>query len=599
MKWAHPVAKFWQAGAVIVVLAGLGVLLHAQSVDAAPATGASWLNRMYLVDNAGQNYYDSNTYDNNYEYVEQNPVDGCADKILFVFIGGGGDDPLRNSNFFYKQSGNNNAATIPNNFWQSQLVISTKYTSGSGGQVCGTLGSSPNGFSVQQNLPIASPNNRRITFYQNTQDKIISFKSGATFSRKGDFKGVPRYYRDDEVADTNNSCPDIILLHPANIKTSGESIFGRGEIAGSSMLYAVRKDDQLSRKSESYDRVSEPNSINTQECRVETDSINGRKGGTYGISGYDDNDDDVNFLAGGLQDSGAPATGGGEDDDAVIIFVGNESNVPKDATGAPIANGGVVSDGGDKVDEQTCKGGAMGWIICPIISGIQTALNLLRDTMQYFLIVNPLPIGSGGIYETWNNIRNFANIAFVLAFFAVIFSQATSIGISNYGIKRLLPRLVLIAIATNLSYFVCSFMVDAFNILGIGITNLFALANNGSAGTINVSNEAGSIFTSGIVAGLTWALLTGNIVQIFGLIVIAFIGFLITFVILVIRQAIIILLVVFSPLAFVAGLLPGTQNWFRQWFEMFSTLLLMYPLIMAMFAAARLASAILTAAAGA
>jgi hypothetical protein len=215
--------------------------------------------------------------------------------------------------------------------------------------------------------------------------------------------------------------------------------------------------------------------------------------------------------------------------------------------------------------------------------------------MQAFLTVNPLPIGTGPIYDSWNNIRNLSNIAFVIAFFAIIFSQATSVGITNYGIKRLLPRLILIAIASNISYYVCSILIDIFNILGVGITSLFAAVNNGDAGGTNATGAA--IFSAGLVAGLAWALATGAIVEIFPLIIAAFFAFLITFLVLVLRQILIIFLIVVSPLAFVAGLLPGTQNWFKRWFDLFSTLLIMYPLIMGLFAAARLATAILSAAA--
>jgi len=78
-------------------------------------------------------------------------------------------------------------------------------------------------------------------------------------------------------------------------------------------------------------------------------------------------------------------------------------------------------------------------------------------------------------------------------FFAIIFSQATSIGITNYGIKRLLPRLILIAIATNISYFICSVLIDAFNILGVGITSLFAAVNNGEAGAVTVTGTGAGL----------------------------------------------------------------------------------------------------------
>jgi len=599
MKWAHPVAKFWQAGTAVVVLAVLGTLFVAQSANAAPATSGKWLNRMYIVDNAGQNYFDTNTYDDTYQYVEQNPVDGCADSFTFVYLAaGGGADPFRNGNFFYDQSGPNSLNTLPNNFWKVQLQASSKYTGGAGGETCGTASSAPNGFQIKDNIPLSNANNRRLTFYMNGNDKIISFRSNITFSRKGDFKGVPRYFRDDEVADTNNSCPDMILLHAANINTGGESIFGRGNVAGSSMLFAVRKDDNLSRTAESYDRASEPNAVGRNGCQVEADAMNGRKSGHYGITGYDDNNHDGYYLAGGLQDDGTPATGGDEDDDTIIIFIGDMSNIPKDATGTPVTNPGNPNDGGDKIDQQTCKGGALGWVICPLVSAIQSAADLLKDTMQKMLTVNPLPLGAGQpIYEIWNNMRNFANIGFVIAFFFIIFSQATSIGISNYGIKRLLPRLVLVAIVTNLSYFICAFLVDFFNVLGVGVYNLIAIANGGSQGTVNVSNGAGAVLVGLGAAGATAAFYTGAVVQLFPLLAAAFIGMLITFIVLVVRQAGIIFLVVASPFIALAFLLDGTRQLGSKGVNVGIALLSMYPLIMLLFGGSRLAGDILTAAA--
>src|SRR5688572_17216290 len=99
MKWAHPVAKYWQAGIAVAVFACLGVLLFAQGAQAAPATSGKWLNRMYIVGSNNQNYFDSNTYDNNFSYAEQNPADTCADVISFVFTNSGGED-TRNENFF-------------------------------------------------------------------------------------------------------------------------------------------------------------------------------------------------------------------------------------------------------------------------------------------------------------------------------------------------------------------------------------------------------------------------------------------------------------------------------------------------------------------
>ena len=565
---------------VLTLAVGASIVVP-RVVDAAPNPApptATWLNRAYLVGSDGVNYFDGNTFDNIFEYIEQNRPE-CPNKIVFTIPNNAAT--FRNVDFFYGDGSN----VTP------KILIGDPYTTGSGQKACNY---------PERGIGINSNNNaRRITWYRNNNDQIINILNGVSFSRKGDYKGTARYFRDSEVADAGNSCPDMILQHAT--RTMNNSVFGSNEVPGSSILFSVVKDDDLGRDSETYNIDSEPNSIGDKDCQVRSDAMFRSRSGEYAQlpQSATSNSDDEYFLASGLDQNGQTRSSGDYEDDAFITFVGTIANLPKDGTDTPIQTpADPGGSNGDQIDEQVCKGGALGWIVCPVVSAIQAAINQLRDLMQYFLTVNPLPIGSGPIYDSWSNIRNFSNIAFAIAFFIIIFSQATSLGISNYGIKRLLPRLILIAIGTNISYFICSAMIDAFNILGVGVTALFAAANGGSFGTVDVSNGAGLIFTTGLTAGIAWAFASGAIVQIFPLIATAFIGFFITFVILIARQALIILLVVFSPIAFVAGLLPGTQNWFRRWFDTFTTLLVMYPLIMALFAAARLASAILSAAAG-
>ena len=64
------------------------------------------------------------------------------------------------------------------------------------------------------------------------------------------------------------------------------------------------------------------------------------------------------------------------------------------------------------------------------------------------------------------------------------------------------------------------------------------------------------------------------------------------------RQTFIVLLVVISPLAFIAYLLPNTEKYFQQWRKIFTGLLLLFPIIGLLYGAAQLASSILLAAAG-
>ena len=63
-------------------------------------------------------------------------------------------------------------------------------------------------------------------------------------------------------------------------------------------------------------------------------------------------------------------------------------------------------------------------------------------------------------------MRDFANIIFIIGFLIIVFSQLTSFGVSNYGIKRLLPKIIIAAILVNVSFYICAIAVDLSNILG-------------------------------------------------------------------------------------------------------------------------------------
>lgn len=245
--------------------------------------------------------------------------------------------------------------------------------------------------------------------------------------------------------------------------------------------------------------------------------------------------------------------------------------------------------------------GVIAFIACPVTELIISTTEFIeRNLIIPFLTVSPLQAGSP-VYKLWESVRNIANVAFIIAFFAVIFSQATSVGISNYGIKRMLPRLALVAIGTNLSFFIVAFIIDAFNVFGAGISDL--VMNAIEAGGGNNGNEASGVaifaVTTSIVAGVTLAgALTsaGSVLAaLFPIIGIVFLILVVAVLVLILRQMIIIILVVLSPLAFVAWLLPNTEKYFEKWRQLLIQLLMMYPLIVLLFATGKLFQAIISA----
>ncbi|HKX73371.1 MAG TPA: hypothetical protein VJM32_05125 [Candidatus Saccharimonadales bacterium] len=271
-----------------------------------------------------------------------------------------------------------------------------------------------------------------------------------------------------------------------------------------------------------------------------------------------------------------------------------------------IGNAIQTTAAGNPIVDCSGKGILMSFVVCPAIENVLGIIDWIIDNfIQPYLAINPLtPTDAGGgestLYKVWNNIRNLANIVFIGLFFVIVFSQATSIGISNYGIKKLLPRLVLIAIGTNVSFFICAFLVDVFNILGAGIASLLVTTIiDGSPKIVVGSDLFDALFAAGPLGGMTSLLAQGvlSAAIIFGLFVFLIFAVSILFisaVVVLMRQIIIIFLVIAAPLAFVAGLLPNTQRMFSQWFTTFGRVLAMYPLMMGLVAAGKIASTILS-----
>lgn len=263
--------------------------------------------------------------------------------------------------------------------------------------------------------------------------------------------------------------------------------------------------------------------------------------------------------------------------------------------------------GGSSGNETTsCSVEGIGWIICPVANALAGMADFAFDVVSAFMKVEPLKLSptDNPLYSAWSTMRSIANVAFVIAFLIIIFSQLTGAGITNYGVKKMLPRLVVSAILVNISYFICALAVDLSNVLGISLQNVFTAINHSlvSGGEEwNWSSITTSVLSLGAVGTLgavvftafsstsIWAALVGLL----PLVIAALFALVIAFLVLLARQALIIILIVLSPLAFVAYLLPNTESLFKKWQKLFTTLLLLFPMLSIVFGGSILASSIL------
>lgn len=270
----------------------------------------------------------------------------------------------------------------------------------------------------------------------------------------------------------------------------------------------------------------------------------------------------------------------------------------------------------DAEDVTTCDISEVGWWICPLLNfGAGLADSMFTFLADNFLRTNPSllntdstavsdagkPIGTGA-FTAWGIIRNIANVAFVIVFLIIVISQISGYGVTNMGVKKTLPRLIIGAIAVNLSFVICQLAVDVSNILGYSLKELLEgiaadVAMQTGGQTVAGASEA--TVGGGILAGLVLTVTTGAAVAAGALpaIVMAVVGGIIAlftvFLILIVRQALIVLLVVIAPLAFVAYMLPNTEQWFKRWRQTFTALLLVFPILGLLFGACSLASSVM------
>lgn len=258
----------------------------------------------------------------------------------------------------------------------------------------------------------------------------------------------------------------------------------------------------------------------------------------------------------------------------------------------------------------SCKLDGIGWMICPATIAIAEGMDWIFNIISGFFVVRPLDtLNSSTMYKAWEVMRNFANIMFVIAFLVVIYSQLTSTGINNYGIKNMLPRLIIASILVNVSYWICAIGIDVSNILGQSLQDLFINLRNTIQGSnanswelISWQNLVSFILSGGVIAGAAIAgatAITGTLAGSFAvggvalmlapILLGAFLTVLVVLFILAARQAIITILVVIAPLAFVAYILPNTDKWFEKWRSLFMTMLIMFPAFSVVFGGAQLA----------
>ncbi len=252
-------------------------------------------------------------------------------------------------------------------------------------------------------------------------------------------------------------------------------------------------------------------------------------------------------------------------------------------------------DGGED-SKSRCAIDGIGWIICPVVNFLADISDDSAGILAKLLEVNSFILtdrGPDSAFHYWSRIRDIANIVFIIVFLIVIYSQVSGLGISNYGIKKLLPKLLMTIVLVNISFYICSILVDISNIVGSSSFNFITSLGGGGSGPEGgwaTKGNGWTGFAALVLAGTVGFFVVGALIS--GLVFVA-VTVTVTVFLLGARHALVIFTIILSPLAFVALLLPSTEGLFKKWWGFFKTLLLLYPAVGLLYGACNLGATVI------
>lgn len=249
------------------------------------------------------------------------------------------------------------------------------------------------------------------------------------------------------------------------------------------------------------------------------------------------------------------------------------------------------------------------WFVCPTIDNLSNTAGALDGMINNWLEVDSnLYDSDSAVSIAWGIMRNIANTVMIVILLVIIFSQLTGYGIDNYGIKKMLPRLIVMAVIINLSFIICEIAIDLSNLLGNGFDAMFRgigdtvqtsyLESNPSLGK-EIQNFLGNFvggclsaiyaiagvggavaptaITIATAAGAAGAGPMAVIIIVLALLVIL-VALIIFFLMLGARTIIIITCVTLAPVAFALAVLPNTKSLMKRWWDLFKAALLIFPI---------------------
>lgn len=258
------------------------------------------------------------------------------------------------------------------------------------------------------------------------------------------------------------------------------------------------------------------------------------------------------------------------------------------------ANQTIVNESDYKNTESKCiYRGLQALLICPPLRAMgglsQAGLNLIQKRMIFSpKYLDRRSNGGNVLFRVWQEFRNLANIGLVIGTLLIVIAYLANYKLANYQIKKVLPKIISLALMINLSFLLVQVSTDLSNVVGVGLFNFFS----GIVGVNppNIQSIVSNVLAGGLVVGV--ALIAPILlipILIFTILSIFMIMIMFAF-----RDAAFTILTILTPVALISLFLPNTKRLFNIWKNTFWSIILIPPLIGLLFGSSQFVSHILS-----
>lgn len=249
----------------------------------------------------------------------------------------------------------------------------------------------------------------------------------------------------------------------------------------------------------------------------------------------------------------------------------------------------------------TCEseGGALAWFFCPVLKLLDMGIDFLTEGIENLLFVDETKYNNDGLVRTWRVMRNIALLVLIPMMLLMVIGTALEFGpFDAYTVKKALPRMVLAVMFITLSLPITQFFVNLSNIVGSGLSGLITTAAGSPQSLSELYSASGGLLFTGAAAGAVGGIvfvgeIGASLAMLGSLALTAFLALLLGYLVLVIRELLILVLILVSPLAILVWIFPANDKLWKIWKTTFTALLMMYPLIAILFASGKVFAGII------